>query len=31
MLGYNIAFYALDTKHWYWDKVDYKVATYYIK
>ena len=31
MLGYNTAFYDLDTKHWYWDEVNYQTATCYIK
>ena len=31
MLGYNTAFYDLDTKHWYWDEVNSQAATCYIK
>ena len=31
ILGYNTAFYDLDTKHWYWDEVDSNSATYCIK
>ena len=31
MLGYNTVFYDLDTSHWYWDEVDSKSATCYIK
>ena len=31
ILGYNTAFYDLATKDWYWDEVDSKAATCYIK
>ena len=31
MIGYNTAFYDLDTKHWYWNEVNSQAATCYIK
>ena len=31
MLGYNTAFYDLDTMNWYWEEVNSKSATCYIK
>ena len=31
ILGYNKAFYDLDTKYWYWDEVNSQEATRYIK
>jgi len=31
LLGYNIAFYDLGAKYWYWDKVNSQAATCYIK
>ena len=31
MIGYNTAFYKLDTKDWYWDEVDSQEAICYIK
>ena len=31
ILGYNTAFYDVDTKHWYWNEVNFQAATCYIK
>ena len=31
MLGYNTAFYDIDTNDWYWDEVNSEAATCYIK
>ena len=31
MLGYNTAFYDINTKDWYWDEVNSQTATCYIK
>ena len=31
MLGYNTVFYDIRTKHWYWDEINQRVATRYIK
>ena len=31
ILGYNTAFYDVDTKHWYWDEVNSQATICYIK
>ena len=31
MIGYNTAFYDINTKDWYWDEVNSQSATCYIK